>query len=102
MAGTERIDRDELPKLEAEGALMDQLIESVKAQAESEIQRRLREELDHAEWKAIDALSRYKFEMFGYWAGIWVHLNRVSGLKRRNPFGFAVKAAKAEKAKADV
>ena len=34
---------------------------------------KLRRELDEAERKAIDALGRYKFQMFGYWAAIWVH-----------------------------
>lgn len=43
-------------------------------------------ELDQAEQKAIDSLARYKFQMFGYWAGIWVHLNRISGENRPNPF----------------
>lgn len=42
--------------------------------------------LDEAEKKAFDSLGRYKFSMFGYWAAIWVHLNRVGGLKRPNPF----------------
>ena len=54
-----------------------------------------------AEAKAWDALSRYKFMMFGYWAAIWVHLNKISGLKRPNPFkklvGFAKKEAGSEK-----
>jgi len=43
-------------------------------------------ELDEAEHKAIDSLARYKFAMFGYWAGIWVHLNRISGENRPSPF----------------
>ncbi len=43
-------------------------------------------ELIVAQDKAIDALSRYKFVMFGYWAGVWVHLNRIEGKKRPNPF----------------
>ena len=47
-----------------------------------------------AETKAIDSLSRYKFAMFGYWAGIWVHLNRISGMKRPNPFNKLVNLAK--------
>jgi len=51
-------------------------------------------ELDIAEVKAWDALSRYKFQMFGYWAAIWVHLNRISGQKRPNPFAELVKAAR--------
>lgn len=43
-------------------------------------------ELDEAEQKAWAALARYKFQMFGYWAAIWVHLNRISGAKRANPW----------------
>lgn len=43
-------------------------------------------ELNDAEKKAWDALSRYKFQMFGYWAAIWVHLNRISGENRPNPW----------------
>jgi hypothetical protein len=43
-------------------------------------------ERDLAERKAWDALSRYKFAMFGYWCGIWVHLNRIIGDKQPNPF----------------
>lgn len=43
-------------------------------------------ELSVAEVKAWDSLSRYKFQMFGYWAAIWVHLNRISGLGLANPF----------------
>lgn len=51
-------------------------------------------ELDIAEKKAWDSLSRYKFQMFGYWAAIWVHLNRISGAKRKNPFSDTVKLAR--------
>jgi len=46
----------------------------------------LAEHIAEAEAKAIDALSRYKFAMFGYWAGIWVHLNKIEGNKRPSPF----------------
>lgn len=52
------------------------------------------EELDHAEREAWNALSRYKFQMFGYWAAIWVHLNRISHAKRRNPWSALVKSAR--------
>lgn len=51
-------------------------------------------ELDEAERKAIDSLARYKFAMFGYWAGIWVHLNRISGANRPSPFRRLVDAAR--------
>jgi hypothetical protein len=39
-----------------------------------------------AEWKALDSLARYKFMQFGYWAAIWVHLNRISGATLPSPF----------------
>ena len=55
-------------------------------------------EMDEAARKAISSLARYKFMSFGYWAAIWVHLNRVSGLKRPNPFGRLVRFARAEQA----
>lgn len=55
---------------------------------------KLAAERDEAEAKAIDSLGRYKFTMFGYWAGIWVHLNRVIGDKRPNPFTDLVQAAR--------
>ncbi len=51
-------------------------------------------EIIEAQEKAIDSLARYKFAMFGYWAGIWVHLNRISGKKRPNPFADLVKVAR--------
>ena len=55
---------------------------------------KLIQELDEAEQKAWDNLSRYKFNMFGYWAAIWVHLNRISGENRANPFKELVKLAR--------
>lgn len=54
----------------------------------------INDEIADAETKAIDSLARYKFTMFGYWAGIWVHLNRISGSKRPNPFRPLVEAAR--------
>lgn len=51
-------------------------------------------DLDEAERKAWDSLSRYKFMQFGYWAAIWVHLNRISGMNRGNPFKAAVMLAR--------
>jgi hypothetical protein len=55
---------------------------------------RMEDELNDAERKAWDSLSRYKFQMFGYWAGIWVHLNRIGGFGRPNPFTDLVRRAK--------
>jgi hypothetical protein len=51
-------------------------------------------ELRDAEASAWDALSRYKFQMFGYWAAIWVHLNRLGQFKQPNPFADAVNLAR--------
>jgi hypothetical protein len=54
----------------------------------------LDEELEQAETKAFQSLARYKFMNFGYWAAIWVHLNRISGKRRANPFAMVVKLAR--------
>lgn len=51
-------------------------------------------ELEEAEHKAWDALARYKFYMFGYWAAQWVKLNRIGEFKLENPFGDLVKEAR--------
>jgi len=40
-------------------------------------QYRLKTHIEEAEKKAIESLSRYKFVMFGYWTGVWVHLNQI-------------------------
>lgn len=60
----------------------------------SEAEYRLRLDLQDAEAKAWDALSRYKFMMFGYWAAVWVHLNRIGGFKEANPWKQIVRDAK--------
>ncbi len=54
----------------------------------------LKQHMIDAETKAWDALSRYKFVMFGYWAGVWVHLNQIDGRRAPNPFKSAVALAK--------
>lgn len=51
--------------------------------------------MEEAERKAWDSLRRYKFQMFGYWAAIWIHLNRIEGKKRPNPWSSLVKQARA-------
>jgi len=56
-------------------------------------------ELEEAERKAWDSLSRYKFVMFGYWVGVWVHLNRIADTRHSNPWQGLVKQAKAVRAK---
>jgi hypothetical protein len=50
--------------------------------------------LAEAERKSSESLARYKFLMFGYWAAIWVHLNRIEGTKRPNPWKEQVNAAR--------
>jgi len=51
-------------------------------------------ELDEAASKAISSLSKYKFVMFGYWAGVWVHLNRLLPNRRPSPFLQLVRCAR--------
>lgn len=46
----------------------------------------LQDALDDAEIKAWKSLAGYNFVMFGYWCAIHVHLNRISGANRPNPF----------------
>jgi hypothetical protein len=61
------------------------------------ITSRILDEMDTAERNAWDALSRYKFQMFGYWAAIWVHLNRLGQAQHPNPFSEAVKLAQGKR-----
>lgn len=70
------------------------MIDEAKYEAADKAHDRLIEEREEAERKALDALARYKFTMFGYWAGIWVHLNRIIGDKASNPFAPLVKTAR--------
>lgn len=42
-------------------------------------------------WKA---LRGYKFVMFGYWAGVWVDLNKLDSKPEPNPFKELVDVAK--------
>jgi len=59
-----------------------------------EVKVDLAEAIEEAETKAWEALARYKFHTFGYWSAIWVHLNRISGEKRPNPWKNLVDIAK--------
>jgi hypothetical protein len=63
---------------------------------------KLEVELNEAERKAWDSLIRYKFMMFGYWAGVWVHLNRVGEFKRANPWRAVIAYADQMKPKNEV
>jgi hypothetical protein len=51
-------------------------------------------DLEEAEKKAWESLAKYKFMMFGYWAAIWVHLNRIGKLNKPNPWKGLVKLSK--------
>ena len=61
----------------------------------------LLDKLNESELKALDSLSRYKFEMFGYWSSTWVKYNQLAfemgviNKKRPNPFKEFVHLAKA-------
>lgn len=57
------------------------------------VQEALAEALAEAEHKAWNSLSRYKFQMFGYWAAIWVHLNRIGDCRQPNPWAELVRLA---------
>ena len=46
----------------------------------------IKQQVEEAERHAWDSLARYKFVMFGYWAGVWVHLNRLTPEPLPNPF----------------
>jgi hypothetical protein len=57
-------------------------------------QNELEKERNIARDKALDSLGRYKFMQFGYWAAIWVHLNRLCLYQMPNPFKEIVNTAK--------
>lgn len=52
---------------------------------------------DLAYARALDSLSRYKFQMFGYWASLWVVFNQMSAIKQANPFSELVQLARNQK-----
>lgn len=55
------------------------------------------DKIQEAESKAWDSLSRYKFQMFGYWASIWIHLNKMRDKPQPNPFKNLVALARENK-----
>lgn len=65
-----------------------------KSGARVDVNLELRHDMAEAERKAWRALGQYKFMMFGYWAAVWVHLNRTGNFKKPNPFGPAVVLAR--------
>jgi hypothetical protein len=70
----------------------------LKAEVDPKVlKEELEKALDEAERKAIENLSIYKFYNFGYWAGIWVHLNRIAQSHRPNPFAAYVQLARSQR-----
>jgi hypothetical protein len=65
----------------------------------SDLRAKVLRAMAEAERKAWDSLSRYKFEMFGYWAARWVSLNHLLEGEFSNPFADAVRLGR-EKVKA--
>jgi len=60
---------------------------------EEKLKEMMRDDLD----KAYEALSRYKFYMFGYYAAAWVRYNKLLAKPLPNPFAPLVQAARAQK-----
>lgn len=60
----------------------------------TDLRDRLVNAMEEAEREAWDSLTRYKFQMFGYWAAAWMHLNRVGRFKKPNPFRSVVAEAR--------
>jgi len=61
---------------------------------DKDIEKNLISMLREAEEKAWESLGKYKFQMFGYWASIWVHINRIGNFKKPNPFRKIVQLAR--------
>lgn len=64
----------------------------------NQLLRTIHDARNQAYLKAIDALGRYKFEMFGYHASAWVKYNQLmpKQYKQGNPFKAFVKLARGE------
>lgn len=58
--------------------------------------KQIKREMIEARKRAFTCLARYKFFMFGYWAGVWVYLNGLNKRKQANPFKCLVDAARKE------
>ena len=56
--------------------------------------------LADAEQNASTALGRYKFVLFGYWCGVWVHLKRIDGARRADPWTALVRHVREQQAQA--
>lgn len=61
-----------------------------------EMEDRIREQMNDAKKKAWEALSGYKFIMFGYHASRWVNYNQLLSQPEASPFRSLVKLARDE------
>lgn len=57
-------------------------------------EKRIFDAMTDAEQKAWEALSGYKFWMFGYHAGRWINYNKLLDKPLANPFQDAVNLAR--------
>lgn len=57
-------------------------------------EKRIFDAMTDAELKAWEALSGYKFWMFGYHAGRWINYNKLLDKPLANPFRDAVNLAR--------
>ena len=57
--------------------------------------RPIMQDLNHAEERAWDSLSRYKFDTFAYWVTIWIKLIKIGEFNFPNPWRDLVQQAKA-------
>jgi hypothetical protein len=60
----------------------------------NETEQTILHDMKRAERNAWKALAGYKFWMFGYWAAIWIHLNKLLPKSQPNPFRGLVEAAR--------
>ena len=64
-----------------------------------QVEEKVKMDLKQVEARAWNALARSRFEMFGYWAAIWVRLNRAGDFKQPNPFKKLAQSARPHDAK---
>jgi hypothetical protein len=69
---------------------------SVQMKIAPDVQLNIEAKLAEEERKALESLARYKFLMAGYHAAVWLHLSRLDGVKRPNPFREFVKLARSK------
>jgi len=58
------------------------------------VESKILDELSAKETAVWESLSKYKFIMFGYYAAVWVTLDRIHRFYQGNPFLDVMKLAK--------